>query len=52
MGIPATGKEIEVTGIIILRFSGEKVVETWDNWDGLGLMRQLGVLPPRSQGGR
>jgi predicted ester cyclase len=52
MGIPATGQEVEVTGIAMLRFSGGTIVEQRENWDGLGLMRQLGVLPLRSQAGR
>lgn len=44
--IPPTGKEIMVTGIGIFRFSEEgKVVETWDNFDQLGMMRQIGVVP-------
>ncbi len=44
MGIPATGKPIMVTGISIIIFSGGKAVEEWIEEDGLGLMRQLGIL--------
>ena len=45
-GIAPTGKQIAVTGIGIFRFSPEgKVVESWDNFDQLGMMRQLGALP-------
>jgi hypothetical protein len=34
-----------VTGIGIFRFSDEgKVVESWDNFDQLGMMRQLGAI--------
>ena len=45
-GIAPTGKQITVTGIGIFRFSPEgKVVESWDNFDQLGMMRQLGALP-------
>ena len=44
MGIPATGKKIELTGITIQRFEGGKIAEEWWNWDTLGLMQQLGVL--------
>ncbi len=45
-GIPATGKRITITGIGIFRFSEEgKVVESWDNLDQLGMLRQLGVIP-------
>jgi steroid delta-isomerase-like uncharacterized protein len=43
-GIPATGKQITVTGIGIFRFSEDgKVVESWDSLDQLGMLRQLGV---------
>jgi steroid delta-isomerase-like uncharacterized protein len=44
-GIAPTGEEIEITGIGIFRFSEEgKVVESWDNFDQLGMMKQLGVV--------
>src|SRR5215211_7223133 len=40
-GMAPTGKEIELKGITIFRFSPEgKVVETWDSYDQLSLMRQ------------
>ena len=45
MGIPATGKQSEVTGITIDRIVGGKIVESWNNWDTLGLLQQLGVVP-------
>src|SRR5215212_3879102 len=36
-----SGKEIEIEGVTIFRFSPEgKVVETWDSYDQLSLMRQ------------
>ena len=46
MGIPATGKQIEVTGIDITQHVGGKIVASWNNWDALGMMEQLGVVPP------
>jgi steroid delta-isomerase-like uncharacterized protein len=46
MGIPATGKEIAMTAITIYRISGGKVAECWWNYDSLGVMQQLGVIPP------
>jgi len=45
MGIPATGKRVTVTGIGIDRFAGGKIVEHWENFDQLGMMQQLGVVP-------
>lgn len=44
-GIPATGKRITVTGMGLFRFSDGKVVESWDSFDQLGMMRQLGAIP-------
>jgi|SRR5215469_3952217 len=46
MGIAPTGKRITVTGISIHRIADGKVVEEWQQWDSLGLMQQLGVVPP------
>ena len=43
--IAPTGAEMEVTGIGIFRFSDGKVVESWDNFDQLGMMQQLGAIP-------
>lgn len=45
MGIPATQKSVEVSGIAIDRFSDGKIVESWGNWDTIGLMQQLGAIP-------
>ena len=45
MGIPATGKQITVTGLDITRFSGGKSVEFWGQFDQMGMMQQLGVIP-------
>jgi steroid delta-isomerase-like uncharacterized protein len=45
-GIPATGKQVTVTGIVIERIAGGKVAEIWAEFDQMGLMQQLGVVPP------
>ncbi len=45
MGIPPTNKEVSVNGISIYRFAEGKIVEVWINWDRLGLLQQLGVIP-------
>lgn len=44
MGIPATGKQIEITGITVARIAGGKIVEMWNESDQLDLMQQLGVI--------
>ncbi|RKY59033.1 MAG: hypothetical protein DRP95_05430 [Candidatus Latescibacterota bacterium] len=45
-GIPPTGKQVAWTGITIYRFADGKIVENWWAWNKLGLMQQLGVIPP------
>ncbi len=44
-GIAPTGKQIHITGTTTVRFSNSKMVEGYVNWDALGLMQQLGVVP-------
>lgn len=46
LGVPATGKPVSIEGIDISRFSGGKLVEHWGQFDALGLMQQLGAVPP------
>ena len=46
MGIPASGKQVKITGIIISRISDNKIAEEWETSDQLGLMQLLGVIPP------
>ncbi len=45
-GMPPTGKDIKVDIIQVQRVEGGKVVEEWEVWDQLEMMRQLGVIPP------
>lgn len=49
-GMPATGKDVEFTGIDIDRIENGRIVEEWANWDTLGLLYQLGVIPEVSPG--
>jgi steroid delta-isomerase-like uncharacterized protein len=44
-GIPATGKHVKVTGIFIDRVVDGKIVESWGEFDALGMMQQLGAIP-------
>jgi predicted ester cyclase len=45
MGIAPTGKGVTIEGISIWRIADGKIEECWFNYDALGLMRQLGVIP-------
>jgi predicted ester cyclase len=46
MGIAPTGKTVTMTGIDILRLQNGIAVEHWGNEDDLGMMQQLGAIPP------
>ena len=48
LGVPATGKPCVLNGITILRFEPEhrSVVERFSSADMLGLLVQMGALPP------
>lgn len=45
MGVPATGREVALPGITILRFQDGAVVERWSCADMLGLLVQIGAIP-------
>ena len=49
LGIPATGKTFRVSQIHIYRFAVGKVVEHWAERDDLGMLWQLGLVPPLGQ---
>ncbi len=51
MGIPPTGKQLTMKAIAIHRIAGGKIVENWLQADMLGMMQQLGVVPPPGQAG-
>jgi steroid delta-isomerase-like uncharacterized protein len=44
-GMPPSGNRIEVAGTGVDRFSGGKIAESWEMYDTLGMMQQLGVIP-------
>jgi len=46
MGIPPTGKQVSGTGMFIDHIVNGKGIEQWFNTDDLGLLQQLGVIPP------
>ncbi len=45
MGIAPTGRSVTLTGIGVDRVSGGKIVESWANYDALGMLAQLGAIP-------
>lgn len=44
-GVEPTERRLTWTGITIDRISQGKIVETWANWDMMGMLQQLGALP-------
>jgi steroid delta-isomerase-like uncharacterized protein len=45
MGLSPTGKRVSFAGMEVLRIADGKIAEQWGQFDGLGLMRQLGAMP-------
>ena len=48
LGIPPTGKPVEVTGMSMARLRNGQMVEGWNSWDTMSLMQQISVpaAPP------
>lgn len=44
-GIPPTGKRFMMSGMVMRRIAGGKIVERWDNLDWLSVFQQLGLIP-------
>ncbi|MDT7658954.1 MAG: hypothetical protein QOF38_3669 [Pseudonocardiales bacterium] len=44
-GIAPTGNSLRVDAISIHRMQDRKIAETWEVWDTLGFLQQLGVVP-------
>jgi steroid delta-isomerase-like uncharacterized protein len=49
MGVPATGKSLKITGIMISRFEDGKIVEEWEFADIIGVYQQLSGLASLEQ---
>jgi steroid delta-isomerase-like uncharacterized protein len=45
MGIPPTGKRVNVKGISIIRYRNGMAIADTRVWDLAGLLRQIGLLP-------
>ena len=49
MGVAPTGRHVTASGISIHRISEGKIAETWNNYDALGMLRQIGAVPEPGQ---
>ena len=45
MGVVATGRRVEAMGMDIVRVTRGEIAEHWGEFDVMGLLRQLGVVP-------
>src|SRR5215207_9660574 len=45
MGIAPTENRVTVAGTSVERVVDGKIEETWDNYDALGMMQQIGAIP-------
>ncbi|MBI3943188.1 MAG: ester cyclase [Chloroflexi bacterium] len=48
MGIPATGKSVEITAMEIFRLADGKIAEQWVAVDNLGMLQQVDAVPKMS----
>jgi steroid delta-isomerase-like uncharacterized protein len=49
MGVPATNKKVSVDGITVHHIANGKIMDSYSNWDALGMMRQLGAVSALGQ---
>ena len=42
--VPPTGRRVRVDGLILDRVENGRVIERWEQWDQMAMMRQLGLL--------
>jgi steroid delta-isomerase-like uncharacterized protein len=47
MGVAPTGRRLTWTGTVIDRVVDGRIVESWGNWDMMGMLQQLGAVPTR-----
>jgi predicted ester cyclase len=45
MGMPPTGRAMEVMGISLFQVVDGKVAWEWEGFDTMGMMQQLGLVP-------
>jgi len=43
--VPATGREIAVDALSLMRIENGAIAEHWCVWDTPGLMQQIGAMP-------
>jgi len=51
LGLTPTGKQVNVTGMSIIRWRDGQIVDGWNEFDVMSLMQQLGAAPQSSPRG-
>ena len=49
MGVPATNKKVSMDGITINHIVNGKIMDSYISYDALGMLQQLGAVPPLGQ---
>ena len=44
LGMAATGRRVQFSGMAFVRVEGAQIIEAWNNFDQLGMFQQLGVV--------
>jgi len=48
LGIAPSGKRVRIAGLVVVHIANGQIVEGWNSWDQLGLLRQIGALPAQT----
>ncbi len=43
--IEPTGKKVDISGQVIMRFEGSKIAEEWESFDEMAMLQQIGAMP-------
>lgn len=43
--VPATGRRVQISGLVLDRVVDGKAVERWEQWDQMAMLQQLGLAP-------
>lgn len=48
-GTPPTNRKMFIEGVTVSHYANGKIVDSLVSWDALGMMQQLGIIPPLGQ---
>ena len=44
LGLPASNKQVRITGISMVQVANGKIVAGWDNWDQMTMLKEIGAI--------